>query len=125
MRGLFLLLRPGWPELDVFGLNNYPGDRPAFGVPGVFLFKPSDNLYPSSLASVVLTVQRQFPGGFDVVIAGLFFNAVPGFEKTAGGKRETANGIALLVGLAIGLSNQFAFKQNRIEIVHDMLLAVE
>jgi hypothetical protein len=110
MHGLFLLLRPGGPELGVFGLNNYPGCRLPLGVPGVFLFEPPNNLYPPSLASVVLTVQCQFPGGFDVETAGFFFNAVVGFEKTAGGKRETAEGIALLVGLVIGLSNQFAFK---------------
>jgi hypothetical protein len=112
MDGLLLLLRPGWPELDMLGDNNYPGYRQPFGIPGMFLFEPPDNPYPPSFASVLLTLQRQVPGGFNVETAGFFFHAVVGFEKTAGGKRKPANGITSLVRLVIGFSNQVALKQD-------------
>jgi hypothetical protein len=94
----------------MLGHNEYPCHWLSLGVPGVFLFEASDNPYPPSFVSVLLTLQGEFPGGFDVETAGFFFHAVVGFEKTAGGKRKPANGIAPLVRLAFGFSSQFAFK---------------
>jgi hypothetical protein len=94
----------------MLGDNDYPGRRLSLGVPGVFLFEPSDNPCPPPFAPVLLALQSQFPRGFDVETAGFFFNAVAGFEKPAGDKHKTADGIALLIGLEIRFSGQFAFK---------------
>jgi hypothetical protein len=110
MHGLLLVLRPHRPEFDMFGVNEYLGCRMPLGSPEVFLFEPSDNPHAPPFASVLLALQSQLPGSFDIETAGFFFHAVVGFEKTAGGKRKTADGIARFVVLAIRVSNHFAFK---------------
>jgi hypothetical protein len=124
MYGLLLVLRPGWPELDMLGDNKYSGRRLSLGVPEVFLFEPSDNSHVSSLSSVAFTLHRQISSIFNVETASFFFKAVFDFEVTAGGERKAADGIAVLIVLVIGISNQLAFNQNRIEIILVIFLDV-
>jgi hypothetical protein len=98
------------PEFHVLGDNDYSGQRFPFRVLRVFLLEAPDNPYPSSLAPVLSALQSRFPAGFDVEIAGLFFNAVFTFKETAGGQGKTADGIAFPVVPAVWVFNHFAFK---------------